>query len=101
MDIPGVGMQQLFVMVWVLAYWIDLRGRGKLWNHPKDQQKSRSENRSLTHRFYYKMDGIDGRVGQGGLNEEETEQMREALIDLSNRIRRAAENILARLLVGL
>ena len=29
----------------------------------------------------------------GGFNEEEAEQMRGALIDLSNRIRRAAENI--------
>lgn len=43
--------------------------------------------------FYHKMDGIDGNGGQGGFNEEETEQMRGALIDLSNRIRRAAENI--------
>jgi hypothetical protein len=39
--------------------------------------------------FYHKMDGIDGNGGQGGFNEEETEQMRGALIDLSNRIRRA------------
>jgi hypothetical protein len=43
--------------------------------------------------FYHKMDGIDGNGGQGGFNEEEAEQMRGALIDLSNRIRRAAENI--------
>ena len=43
--------------------------------------------------FYHKMDGIDGNGGQGGFNEEESEQMRGALIDLSNRIRRAAENI--------
>ena len=43
--------------------------------------------------FYHKMDGIDGNGGQGGFNEEEAEQMRDALIDLSNRIRRAAENI--------
>ena len=43
--------------------------------------------------FYHKMDGIDGNGGQGGFNEEEVEQMRGALIDLSNRIRRAAENI--------
>ena len=26
--------------------------------------------------FYHKMDGIDGNGGQGGFNEEETEQMR-------------------------
>ena len=43
--------------------------------------------------FYHKMDGIDGNGDQGGFNEEEAEQMRGALIDLSNRIRRAAENI--------
>lgn len=43
--------------------------------------------------FYHKMDGIDGNGGQGGFNEEEAEQLRGALIDLSNRIRRAAENI--------
>lgn len=43
--------------------------------------------------FYHKMDGIDGNGGSGGFNAEEAEQMRGALIDLSNRIRRAAENI--------
>ena len=43
--------------------------------------------------FYHKMDGIDGNGGKGGFNEEEVEQMRGALIDLSNRIRRAAENL--------
>lgn len=43
--------------------------------------------------FYHKMDGIDGNGGTGGFNEAEVEQMRGALIDLSNRIRRAAENI--------
>ena len=43
--------------------------------------------------FYHKMDGIDGNGGKGGFNQEETEQLRGALIDLSNRIRRAAEEI--------
>ena len=43
--------------------------------------------------FYHKMDGIDGNGGQGGFNEEEVKQMRGALIDLSNRIRRVAESI--------
>lgn len=43
--------------------------------------------------FYHKMDGIDGNGGTGGFNQQETEQMRGALIDLSNRIRHAAENI--------
>lgn len=43
--------------------------------------------------FYHKMDGIDGNGGKGGFNEDEAEQMRGALIDLSDRIRRAAESI--------
>ena len=43
--------------------------------------------------FYHKMDGIDGNGGVGGFDEEEADQMRGALIDLSNRIRRAAESI--------
>lgn len=43
--------------------------------------------------FYHKMDGIDGNGGAGGFTAKEAEQMREALIDLSNRIRRAAEKI--------
>lgn len=43
--------------------------------------------------FYHKMDSIDGNVGKGGFNQEEAEQLRDALIDLSNRIRRAAEEI--------
>ena len=43
--------------------------------------------------FYHKTDGIDGNGGTGGFSEAEAEQMRGALIDLANRIRRAAENI--------
>lgn len=43
--------------------------------------------------FYHKMDGIDGNGGTGGFNEDEAEQMRGALMDLSDRIRRAAESI--------
>ena len=43
--------------------------------------------------FYHKMDGVDGNGGKGGFNQDETEQLRGALIDLSNRIRRAAEEI--------
>ena len=43
--------------------------------------------------FYHKMDGIDGNGGAGGFSEEEAEKMRNALYDLSNRIRRAAESI--------
>lgn len=43
--------------------------------------------------FYHKMDGIDGNGGTGGFTPEEAEQMRGALCDLADRIRRAAENI--------
>ena len=42
--------------------------------------------------FYHKMDGIDGNGGAGGFSPQEAEQMRNALFDLSARIRRAAEN---------
>ena len=43
--------------------------------------------------FYHTMDGIDGNGGMGGFSPQEAEQMRNALFDLSARIRRAAENI--------
>jgi hypothetical protein len=43
--------------------------------------------------FYHKLNGIDGNGGAGGFNEEEIEQLRGSLFDLSNRIRRAAESI--------
>ena len=43
--------------------------------------------------FYHKMDGIDGNGGIGGFNEKEAEQMRNALFDLSDCIRRVAEGI--------
>lgn len=43
--------------------------------------------------FYHKMDGIDGNGGQGGFNAQEAEKMRNALFDLSARIRTAAEAI--------
>lgn len=44
-------------------------------------------------RFHRKMDGIDGKGGIGGFDEQETDQMCASLIDLSDRIRRAAEDI--------
>ena len=43
--------------------------------------------------LYHKMDGIDGNGGKGGFTKEEADQMRGALCDLSDRIRRAADNI--------
>lgn len=44
--------------------------------------------------LYHKLDGIDGNGGnRGGFTPEEAEQLRGALCDLSERIRRAAEAI--------
>lgn len=43
--------------------------------------------------FYHKLDGIDGNGGEGGFTEQEAEQLRGALIDLSERIRRVADRI--------
>jgi hypothetical protein len=40
-----------------------------------------------------KMNGIDGSGGEGGFAEEEKEQLRNALFDFSERVRRAAENL--------
>lgn len=43
--------------------------------------------------FQHKMYGIDENGGKGGFSPEEAGQLRGALIDLSNRIRRAADSI--------
>lgn len=43
--------------------------------------------------LYHKMDGIDGNGGKGGFTPDEAEQLRGALVDLSNRIRRVADTI--------
>ena len=43
--------------------------------------------------LYHKLDGIDGNKKPTALTEEEREQLRSALFDLSDRIRRAAEHI--------
>lgn len=43
--------------------------------------------------FYHKMDGIDGNGGVGGFSEDEARQLRGALIDLSDRIRKSADAI--------
>lgn len=43
--------------------------------------------------FHNKMTGIDGNGGDGGFNAEEAEQLKGALIDLSNRIRKCADSI--------
>ena len=43
--------------------------------------------------LYHKLGGIDGNGGRGGFSEEEAAQLRDALLDLSGRIRKVAENI--------
>lgn len=43
--------------------------------------------------LYHKLNGIDGNGGVGGFTANEKEQLRGALFDLSERIRRAAETI--------
>lgn len=43
--------------------------------------------------LYHKMDGIDGNGGRGGFTQEEALQLKGALVDLSDRIRRCADSI--------
>lgn len=43
--------------------------------------------------LYHKLDGIDGNGGNGGFTPEEAMQLKGALCDLSDRIRRAADSI--------
>ena len=43
--------------------------------------------------FYHKLDGIDGNGGKGGFSEMEAIQLRSSLIGLSERIRRAADEV--------
>lgn len=43
--------------------------------------------------LYHKMDGIDGNGGKGGFTPEELQQLKGALCDLSDKIRRAADRL--------
>lgn len=43
--------------------------------------------------FYHKMDGINGTGGVGGFTPDECNQLKEALLNVSERIRQAAEKI--------
>ena len=54
---------------------------------------SRTYFEKSVHWFQHKMYGIDGNGGVGGFTPEEAQQLRGALVDLSNRIRRAADSI--------
>ena len=43
--------------------------------------------------FYHKMRGVDGNGGAGAFTDEEKKQLAESLIQLSDRIRAAAERV--------
>lgn len=43
--------------------------------------------------LYHKLDGINGNGGTGGFTPDEALQLKGALVDLSERIRRAAETL--------
>lgn len=43
--------------------------------------------------LYHKLDGIDGNGRAGGFTPDEAEQLKGALCDLADRIRRAADSI--------
>lgn len=43
--------------------------------------------------LYHKLDGIDGNGGVGGFSHSEAMELKDALIDLSDRIRAAADRI--------
>ena len=43
--------------------------------------------------LYHKLDGIDGNGGAGGFTDQEKEQLKGALYDIAERIRRAADNL--------
>jgi hypothetical protein len=42
--------------------------------------------------IYHKLDGIDGNGGEGDFTDEEKEVLRNALFEISERIRKAAQN---------
>lgn len=43
--------------------------------------------------LYHKLDGIDGNGGKGGFTPEEVQQLKGALCDVADRLRRAADSI--------
>ena len=43
--------------------------------------------------LYHKLDGIDGNGGKGGFTPEELQQLKDALCDLSDKIRTAADRL--------
>lgn len=43
--------------------------------------------------LYHKMDGLDGNGGKGGFTTEEAKTLKNALLDLSRKLQKAAEKI--------
>lgn len=43
--------------------------------------------------LYHKLDGINGNGGKGGFTDEERQKLKDSLLDLSSRIKQAAEEI--------
>lgn len=43
--------------------------------------------------MYHKLDGIDGNGGEGGFTDAELQQLKGALCDLADRIRRTADSL--------
>ena len=43
--------------------------------------------------LYHKLDGINGNGGKGGFTDEERQKLKDSLLDLSIRIKQAAEEI--------
>ena len=58
------------------------------WGHISRQYFNRSGSW-----IYNKMNGIDGNGGEGGFTPEELQQLKGALCDLADRIRRAADTL--------
>lgn len=58
------------------------------WGHISRQYFDRSGSW-----IYNKMNGIDGNGGEGGFTPEELQQLKGALCDLADRIRRAADTL--------
>lgn len=43
--------------------------------------------------LYHKLDGINGNGGKGGFTDEERKKLKDSLLDLSERIKKATEEI--------
>ncbi len=75
---PNTGTKQKLSDILVAISWRDIArtyfGKSSSW-------------------LYHKLDGIDGNGGIGGFTLEERQQLKRALCDLSDRIRRASDSL--------